>query len=263
MAKPNIVTNALRRNAAEVKRYHTWQRIIPIGIGIALLTLVIVYVVALLYSRYGAFTVRVNKFDELEYMLTLSDTEDFENKTSRLNAEIAETITNIDGATLPKGLANVDSIHSGDNYLAYTFYCRNEGINTVTYQYELYIANMTLDAEKAIRIRLYVYDCEKGEYIQADNEGCDYTDFAYPRTDGEDGPEPGTTEFRTATTVCKRDIKNFKPGDVTKFTVVMWFEGNDPECIDNILGGELKVDMSMNVLKNESDDAKAETTAKN
>jgi len=266
MANPNIVTNALRRDAAEVKRYHIWQKIIPILIGVLVLVLILGYIVALLYTRYGAFTVKVNRLDEMEYLLTLSDTEDFESKTSRLNAQISDTITNIDGATLPKGLANVDGVHSGDNYLAYTFYCKNEGTSTVTYQYELYIANMTLDAEKAIRIRLYVYDCETGEYIQAENEGTDYTDFAYPRTDGEEGPEPGTTEFRSATTVCKRDISGFKPGDATRFTVVMWFEGNDPECIDDILGGELKFDMSMNVMKNESDDENkteqtSETTA--
>ena len=33
-----------------------------------------------------------------------------------------------------------------------------------------------------------------------------------------------------------------------KYTVVIWLEGNDPECLDNILGGEFKIDMSMSII---------------
>ena len=37
--------------------------------------------------------------------------------------------------------------------------------------------------------------------------------------------------------------QNFKPGDVHEYTLVLWVEGSDPECTDNILGGEFKVEM--------------------
>ena len=29
---------------------------------------------------------------------------------------------------------------------------------------------------------------------------------------------------------------------------MIWIEGNDPDCTDDILGGEFKVDMVMNVV---------------
>ena len=243
--KKQVTGSALRRTAREVKRYRTLKRLIPILIGIAVLILVLGYVLSVLYMKFGAFTVMVSKLDHLDYALTLSETPDFESSASTLNAEIFEQITNIDGRNLPTYLDNIDGEHNGDNYIAYTFYCRNAGKSTFTYSYEVYIANMTLDIEKAVRIRLYV----DGEY----------TDYAYPRTDGENGPEPGTTAFLSNRSVCKNRIDNFGPGDTTKFTVVIWLGGNDPECVDRILGGEMKVDMAMDVVTEDNEQAETNT----
>ena len=39
--------------------------------------------------------------------------------------------------------------------------------------------------------------------------------------------------------------ENFKPGDVHKYTVIIWIEGEDPECVDNIIGGEVKMRMRL------------------
>ena len=230
-SKPSVT---IRRDAEEVKRYRRRLKLIPFIIIIAALVLIMGYVISVLYMRFGAFAVMVNKFDHLDYALTLSETPEFKSYTSRLNAEIYERITNIDGRTLPDYLDNIDGEHNGDNYIAYTFYCMNAGRSTFDYTYDLYIANMTLDIEKAVRVRLYV----NGEY----------TDYAYPRTDGIEGPEPGTTAFQSRTTIVKNKIENFMPGDITKYTVVIWLEGNDPECVDRILGGEMKVDMAMDVV---------------
>lgn len=237
MAKSSVVNAAIRRTAYEAKRYRIWRRMVPITIAVLILILIVGYVVSALYMKFGAFTVMVNKFDNLDFALTLSDGQDFNVRTSRLNAEIDEEITNIDGTTLPDWLDNIDGEHNGENYVAYTFYCRNEGNQIVTYSYELYIANATYEIEKSIRIRLYV----NGEYV----------DYAYGRTDGVEGPEPGTTQFQGGNTIVKKEIQHFKPGDVTKYTVVIWLEGNDPECVDKIIGGKFKVDMAMEVVAGE------------
>ena len=231
---------SLRRTAWEVKRYRRFTKLIPIIIGLCLLLLLIGYVISVLYMKFGAFTVMVNKFDHLDYALSLSESPSFDTTTSRLNAGIDDEITNIDGRNLPDYLNNIDGAHNGDNYIAYTFYCKNVGRATFAYTYDLYIANMTLDCEKAARIRLYV----DGEY----------NDYAYARTDGVEGPEPGTVPFQSGNTVVKKNITNFKPGDYTKYTVVIWLEGNDPECVDKILGGQMKVDMAMNIIRDDDDE---------
>ena len=229
----------LRRTAYEVKQYRVWRKLIPIIIAIIILLLLLGYIISVLYMKYGAFTVMVNKFDNLDYALTLSDNQDFHGMTSRLNAEIDEIVTNISVSSLPDYLDNIDGPHNGENYVAYTFYCRNEGKKPITYNYDMYIANMTYDVERAARVRLYV----NGEY----------TDYAYARTDGVDGPEPGTTAFQSGNTIVKKDINHFKPGDVTKFTVVIWVEGDDPERVDKILGGKFKIDMAMTVVCEEDE----------
>ena len=234
MSSENKVGVSIRRTAAEIKNYRRWMRLIPIGIGIALMILIIGYVISVLYMKFGAFTVKVNKFDHNEYALTLSESPNFESYTSRLNAEIAETVTNIDGKTIPDWVDNIDGEHNGENYVAYTFYCTNAGSKTVTYSYDMYIANMTYEIEKAVRVRLYV----DGKYV----------DYAYPRTDGVKGPEPGTKQFQSGNTIVRKAVNHFKPGDKTKFTVVIWLEGNDPDCVDKILGGEFKIDMSIAVI---------------
>ena len=39
--------------------------------------------------------------------------------------------------------------------------------------------------------------------------------------------------------------ENFKPHDVDKYTVVIWVEGDDPECLDNLIGAEIKMYMRL------------------
>jgi hypothetical protein len=223
----------LRRTASEVKSYRRLRRIVPIAMACASIALVLVYTITVLYTRYGSFTVTINKFDNVKYALTLSETPEFKDPISRLNSKAAQEITNIDGASLPLDLDMVNGEHNGKNYVAYTFYCKNAGEMPVTYEYQVFIANMTKDIEQAVRVRLYV-----------DGEA---TDFARTRSDGL-GPEPGTTEFLTETVIVRKQIADFQPGEVTKYTVVIWLEGNDPDCLDNILGGTFKVDMSMSII---------------
>ena len=38
----------------------------------------------------------------------------------------------------------------------------------------------------------------------------------------------------------------------TKFTIVIWIEGNDPDTTDDIIGGQFKVDMKINIIGDES-----------
>ena len=38
---------------------------------------------------------------------------------------------------------------------------------------------------------------------------------------------------------------DFRPGDIDKYTVVIWIEGNDPDCVDDIIGGEVKLHMNL------------------
>ena len=54
-----------------------------------------------------------------------------------------------------------------------------------------------------------------------------------------------TPEQVKENTAVLEQRKDFKPGDIDKFTVVIWLEGDDEDCTDNILGGEIKMHMEI------------------
>jgi hypothetical protein len=45
------------------------------------------------------------------------------------------------------------------------------------------------------------------------------------------------------------------PGEVTKYTVVMWLEGDDPDCTDALIGGHLGLEMQFSLENSDEDQA--------
>ncbi len=220
-------------DAAAAKKYILKMRLLRGLVGTILVFLLSGYIAVSLYSKFGSLTISINKFESTQYSLTLSETRDFKELSATIAAKEVPDITNISGADLPADLDSIDGQHNGKNYFAYTFYLLNNGENTLSYEYQMLLSNVTNDVDKAIRIRLYV-------------DGTPTT-YARTRSDGT-GPEPDTTEFRT-TSVVMNDFKaDFKPGNFTKFTVVIWIEGDDPDCTDELIGGDLKCEMKFSVI---------------
>lgn len=240
------------RNGEEVRSIRRWQKIIPPVIGVLILLLVIIYILSLLFNRYGSFTISVKDYNDRKYSLTLSESETFKRTTTRLNANAATNITNISGNNLPTNLNDTDGSHNGENYLAYTFYLKNSGEETCSYRYSLVISKATVGVDAAARVRVY-YNADF--YKAATNEfnySGDYVDYAKPKTNGNGLPEVDPydrvmTNFESEDVIVKNDVDNFAAGDIAKITVVIWLEGDDPDCVDDILGGQFKVDMVMEI----------------
>ncbi|MBR7094595.1 MAG: hypothetical protein IKC73_00080 [Clostridia bacterium] len=222
----------LRRTASEVRNYSVTMRLLSIVLLMLLLVTGVFYAVSALYKRSGSFTVGVDKVDMIKYGLTLSEHADLSYNTSHLNAKISEDITNIAGETIPKNVDSIDGDHSGRNYIAYTFYLQNAGEVAFPCEYTLTMSNITNGLDEAIRLRLYV-------------DGTPTT-YAKTKSDGS-GPEPGTVEFYSANAMARGRFEDLRPGDSQRFTVVIWIEGNDPECLDWLIGGQLRVEMDLRV----------------
>lgn len=238
-------TSLLQRRAGEVKRYRQEKKIVPIIMGCIALVTVIVYVISLLYTRFGSFTVSVNKFHNLDYGLSLCERKDFGNPTAKLTCKASKEITNIDGKMLDDiDLGAIDGEANGENYICYTFYCRNTGKETVDYAFSMNIVNMTLEIEKAVRVRhITSLNGEKAvsvDYARA--KGVD--DHSQPIP--EDYPRE-CVPFVAERQICYHVQEKFKPGDTMKQTVAIWLEGNDKDCVDKIIGGVFKVDMKFEV----------------
>ena len=49
--------------------------------------------------------------------------------------------------------------------------------------------------------------------------------------------------------VVFEDIRSdFMVGEIDRYTVVIWLEGEDPECVNAIMGGEAKFSMQFEVI---------------
>ena len=57
-------------------------------------------------------------------------------------------------------------------------------------------------------------------------------------------PESNTVPFHDKDTVMLEVTENFKVGDIDKYTVVIWVEGDDPECKNDLIGGEITMHMT-------------------
>ena len=223
----------LKRTASDVITYRVRMKILSILLALLVTFTGVVYIAAVLYEQTGSFTISIDKHEMYKYGLSLSETRDMTKPTTTLNAKIAEKMTNISGDTIDANVDMIDGEHNGRDYIAYTFYVQNAGEAEVAYDYEIRMSGVTNGLDEAIRIRLYV-------------DGGEPVDYAKTKSDGS-GAEPGTTEFHTDTTVLLDRVDGFEPGDVTKFTVVIWIEGNDPDCIDWLIGGKMRLDMQISV----------------
>ena len=235
MEKKPIDVVTLRRDTKEVKRHSLFVRSIKLIIVILIALLAIAYAISYFYNEYGSFTVKVNKYDMVNQGLTLSETPNYEKSISELNADIVYDMTNISGKDLPLNVDSINGSHNGKNYIAYTFYLINMGDDTLSYEGQMNIENVTKDVDEAVRIAVY-----------KNGEGKTY---GKTKSGGTGKESDCDEEFYSSTIVMKTKSEGFKPKDRDKYTVVIWLEGNDPDCLDNIIGGTIKFYMDFKIVE--------------
>ena len=218
----------------EINKYDTRSKVLKIaGIAAAVL-LLIIYLIACLYKETGSFTISVNKHEMVKYGLSLCETRDLSKPASVLNMLIDEEITNIAGEDIPENVDMIDGEHCGDNHLAFTFYLFNAGdVDMINYEWQIKMSNIYNGIDEAIRVKLYI-DGEPTVYAKTASDGS--------------GAEPNTTEFYSSDIVALGRKDNFLTGSVTKFTIVVWLEGPDPDCLDWIKGGKMRLEMLFSIV---------------
>ena len=224
---------AVRATARSVRRRNVMLRIISVILLIIILLLGVFYGLSVFVNRAGNFTVWITEEDLGR--ITLSDTADFEESATMLEADIIPQMDNITKSWLPENLHDEgEGCHNGENYIAYTFYLKNTGEEEVNYTSQIDIHAVTKEADNAVRV-MVIKNGEETVYAKSKK--------------GSDEPEPDTVAFLSDTKVLENTTESFKPGDVDKYTVVIWLEGNDPECVDDIRGGVVKMSMNFKVLE--------------
>jgi len=201
----------------------------------AALLVAIIFIMAFFQEKAGNFTINLDRLELYRKGISISADGDFTAPTARLTARVVEDATNITITDLPADLDEIDGDHNGLNYMAYTYYVRNAGKSDVSYIARLKIDSASKGAEYAARVAVW----HNGER----------TVYAEPSADGT--PEEGCVNFESRYVVFTQTEEDFLVGNVNKYTVVIWLEGEDPECVDAIIGGSVQFSMDIQAAEKE------------
>ncbi|NCB52309.1 MAG: hypothetical protein EOM54_10560 [Clostridia bacterium] len=240
--------------------HYRWAAILS-GLGIKSLmlaggaALTLLFMVSALADKAGSFTVNLTA-DMLQAGFVLSETRDFDREESRLFSEEIEDVNNITLEDIGADVDEMDGSHNADNYIAYSFYIKNVGSGVSSYNYYLNMDSETMNVSSAIWLMLFedgrqvIYAKESADGNQEELYGfrrapfgeCAYDyDSQYYEEDGKYGLI--TTPFASENVVALGRVNDIEVGEAHKYTVVIWVEGNDPECTNDIFGGYAKFSM--------------------
>lgn len=236
-----------RRDAREINVETRKKRIAGTILAVVLIILGLVWLISWLLTVIGDLVIEIED-GAAQKGIIVSASADMSDPKLRLTAENVVEVTNITKEWLPGNLdTEKDGAHNGRNYLAYTFYLSNNGKETLDYISTLKMTGVAKSADEAIRIMVYK-NGEPKVYGKVNLDGSDPViadeKFVYEVPFKE---AHVTEKGKQEEVIFTQTIENFAPGDVDKYTIVTWIEGEDQECVDDIMGGYCKMMWFFNV----------------
>lgn len=219
-------------------------RISKFAIVITLALSIIVVGLSIYMNNVGNFVISVEKTERLS--ISLSENNDFvSNATSILYAKGMADVTHATYYNIPSDIDNLGYGNHNDEqnkrYSAYTFFLKNTSPIDVGYSMTVEINQLYKNVDAAIRV-LVIRNGERVIYAKRDASG-----NAVSYTDGN-APEGmmlvyDTEPFIDDRTVCYTYTPVLREAEIVKYTIVMWLEGYDEDCIDAIKGGAIRMTM--------------------
>lgn len=229
----------VKTDSTEIVKYSKRKKILSIILTVVLIILIILFLVSMLVTQWGDLIISVDS-PAVKRGIILSEDPEFETYGASLTALQVENVTNITYNWLPTDLdTSENGSHNGDNYVAYTFYCKNAGQVELDYNAVLEITGVAKSADEACRVMVY----KNGEPAI----------YGKAKYDDRNTAETDCTKFVDDDTVMTTRTEGFKVDDIDKYTIVIWIEGNDPECIDDIRNGHIRMRMLFSVDEEETE----------
>lgn len=199
--------------------------------------------------------------------ISISKTADFSSPATVLKMDGPEEISNITYDWILKDeVLGKEGDHHGNNYIAYSFFLKNVSDSDILFKSSIVLNYVSKDIERAVRI-IIVEDEEKAtcyavnrsdgtpEYIAYDTDVKE-TQRPLPLGDSRLDELLGTnvtTPFATDQPT-DNNVLVFESADtflaveeVKKFTVLIWLEGSDSDCIDAIIGAKVNFEYNFRV----------------
>jgi len=200
-------------------------KIISVCLASVLLLSTALFAGAYVATEQMSFPIKIfnaNSKDNKGIGISLCDSRDFLNPTSRLNAVVPESMTNISVLDLPYDIDGNEQSgpHNGNGFVAYTFYIKSTVDTPQKLTDRIAITRTSKNADAAIRVRVYR----------------DGKEMTYAKLSASGMPEYGTTPFAGSDMVFESEME-LAANQIIRYTLVIWLEGDDPECVNDIMGG--------------------------
>ena len=261
-----------KRDAKDIAKQVKWKRRAGIALIVALSVLLILWIISWLLTTIGDLVISVDS-GAVKKGITISANEDGSDAQTKLYADMAKDVTNITYDWLPATLdLEAYGSHNGRNYLAYTFQLTNNGKETVDYTSTLKAVRAAKSADDACRIMVYrngepaVY-AKENRGLTNDDKTPEPFEKIFKKVVPKDYDAPTDEEIKKAAeqpqnkeavevtdepleitqwddgeVVFNSTREGLEAGDTDKYTIVMWIEGEDPECLDDIRSGYVKLE---------------------
>lgn len=227
----SVEANEIIVKADKIRRKKRRIKIAKLLLLILILLVLAIYIIVGIIYNNGNFSITLDKNLYLSKNIIIYDNEDYKVYRSELYAQAIDVLDNISFRWLPTDISeHSGGSHNGDNYIAYTFYIENLGKEVSDYYTRILIDDVIKNVDRAVRVRVYK----------------DRTETTYAKLSHTGRPETDTVPFESDEVIASDHIESFSPGERIKYTIVIWLEGNDLDCTDNIIGGEIKLHMEFN-----------------
>lgn len=199
--------------------------------------------------------------------ISISKTADFSSPATVLKMDGPEEISNITYNWILKDeVLGKEGDHHGDNYIAYSFFLKNVSDSDILFKSSIMLNYVSKDIERAVRI-VVVEDEEKAtcyavtrsdgspEYIAYDTDVKETQkplplgDSALDELLGTNVTTPFATDEPTDNNVLvfESDDTFLAVEEVKKYTVLIWLEGSDSDCMDAIIGAKVNFEYNFRV----------------
>lgn len=215
--------------------------------------------IAFLGQRLGSFTIGINNYEGVK--LGIDQQDNFDNLTTFLRVNKMPAMDMYTNSLLESKADQIDS-ESTDylfgakydkktnkakylSFFKYTFFIKNTCDIPCKFTFDLNIVqnnkptNVAYDLTDILRVRIYENKDENHlseVYAKKSNTGHENADgtYTYEEAISYNAKDPDfcgyATEFVDDKCIAKREIKNFMPDDVIRYTVLFWLEGEDPQA---------------------------------
>lgn len=270
-----------KRDSKAIAKQVKWKRRAGVALVVAVAVLLLLYIISWLLTTIGDLVISVDS-GAAKKGITISANEDGSDAQTKLYADMVKDVTNITYDWLPATLdMEAFGSHNGRNYMAYTFQLTNNGKETIDYVSTLKAVRAAKSADEACRIMVYrngepaVY-AKENMGLTTDDKSPEPFEKIFKKVIPENYEAPDEDAIKAAAeepqnkeavdvtdeelvinqwdddvTVFNSTREGIAPGDTDKYTIVMWIEGEDPECIDDIRSGYVKLEWFFSIADEE------------